>query len=506
MKKKEICDHELIPLLRSFTSEEIKKFGLYLRSPYFSKRKALSGLYSELVKYHPLYTHIRLTKELLYKKIYGNKEYKDSTMRDLFAEIINSAKDFLAHESFSSDNLYTVHLLRQLRLRNQHHLFSNQIKQTNLLLENYKGIDPAFFMLKYHLDAEKYNENVMFQKLNTAKSFIRQAKQITDSGVNLLIYSILEIVSGYIILLMRADKSKVTQIDRFMTNAVNSLALKKTYESIKGKSEYDFIVEIYDHLLSAVLKRGNWQVYNDYKQKVLDNLEKIGHNEASDLYAHMIKISILGTFNDETGHLFNIELLDIYDTYLRKKYFRVKKSKYIPSDLYRAIIFHAVKMKSLGWLNGLINDSGPWLNPETRESLLNYAKANYYFAAGDYHSALNSINKIEIEYYLFKYDLYVLKLKTFFESGDYEFALDLILSFRQFISYDKLMHDDRKVLFHNFTKFLEKIIRISINSSNTDADSLLLKFQKTKNVIYSDWLLEKIQGLQSIKTRYSRSV
>jgi len=458
------------------------------------------------MKYHPLYTHIRLSKKSLYKKVYKGKEYKDSSMRDLFTQIINAAKNFLALESFSVDSLYPVHVLRQLRLRNQHHLFKNQVRKSNTGITNYGGIDPDFFMLKFQLDVEIYNENLIIQRLTTPKKAVLLAREISESSINLIIYSILEIVSIYIIMLMNTEKSRVVQMEKFIINVVDKLALRKMYEQIKGKSKYDYIIEIYDLLLNALIKRGDWNAYNNYKTAVIKNIGKIGHNEAADLYSRLIKLSILGAKVDYNRQNFNFELLNLYDTFLRKKYFRIKKSIYVPTDLYRAIIFQAVKMNSIDWLKTFIKDSEPWLNPESRDSLLNYAGAYYNFAVGDYSSVLGTINKVDIEYFIFKYDLYVLKLKVFFETGEMELALDLILAFRQYISIEKLMHEETKEMYRCFTKYLEKIIRISSNSTYMDADTLLLKFQKTKNVISRDWLLEKIQNLQKKITRYIRSV
>jgi len=506
VNKKEIIEHELIALLRSFTGEEIKKFGLYLRSPYFSKRRALSVFYIELIKYHPLYTHIRLTKESLYKKVYKGKAYKDSSMRDLFTETISSAKDFLAFESFASGYQRQVNILQQLRLRNQHRLFKNQVRKSDIALTNYGGINPEFFILKYQIDAERYNENLVVQRLTTPKKALILAKEISDSSINLIIYSILEIVSIYIIMLINCEKSRAVQLEKYINDVVNKLSLKKTYEQIKGKSKYDYIINIYDLLLIAFLKRGNWKAYNNYKMAVINSLEKIGHDEASELYSNMIRISILGTQSGDSRHEFDMELLDLYDSFLRNKYFRIDKSIYVPADLYRAIIFQAVKMNCIDWLRKLIKDSGPWLNPDSHDSLLNYAGAYYSFATADYNTALDCINKVNIEYYLFKYDLYILKLKVFYESKEMEPALDLILAFRMFITNEKLMNDEMKDLYRSFANFLEKIIRISVKSSHMDADTLMLKFQKNRRVISAGWLGEKIQILQGKITEYNQSV
>ena len=43
----------LIQFLNAFTEKEIKDFGKFLRSPYFSDGRKYSSLYTEIVKYGP---------------------------------------------------------------------------------------------------------------------------------------------------------------------------------------------------------------------------------------------------------------------------------------------------------------------------------------------------------------------------------------------------------------------------------------------------------------------
>jgi hypothetical protein len=99
-----------------------------------------------------------------------------------------------------------------------------------------------------------------------------------------------------------------------------------------------------------------------------------------------------------------------------------------------------------------------------------------------------------------------LKLKVFYELGETEPVLDLILAFRAFISNDKLMHEEAKETYRRFTYFLEKMIRISLNDTAIDIDTLTIKINKSKNIVSRDWLIYKLAQLAPKVSVYKRSI
>src|SRR5205809_6623181 len=116
--------HKIFDLLGTFTAEETKKFEDYLKSPYFSKKHNTHILFKEIMKYYPSFTDKNLTRRTLYKKIFESEKYIDSSLRTLFANLLNLAQDSLAIESFKKDRLSVNNiLLEELSLRNQNDLF-----------------------------------------------------------------------------------------------------------------------------------------------------------------------------------------------------------------------------------------------------------------------------------------------------------------------------------------------------------------------------------------------
>jgi tetratricopeptide (TPR) repeat protein len=159
----------------------------------------------------------------------------------------------------------------------------------------------------------------------------------------------------------------------------------------------------------------------------------------------LISCAVLGAKYGRKKDYFDLELLQLYKIFLDKDLYKDNKTNYVPASLYRLIISHGVKVNRPEWLHNIISEAGPKLHPNLRENLQNYALANYYSVAGEYNTAFEYINKLEIDYFMFKYDLYYLKLKAYYDLGELEPALELLHTFRQFIRNDSIITSSRKV-------------------------------------------------------------
>jgi hypothetical protein len=500
-----IHDHNLVGMLRSFSKDEQKKFSKFLESPYFTFRKSLKRLYSELVRFHPLYTHITLSKEYLYNKIYPGKTYRDSSIRDLLSDLLTSAKQFLVYESLKLNKNFPIYLLQELRKKNLVQQLAKQIGFTYEEIENIDTIDSEFFLLKYRLEAEQHNFSQMNNKLTSQKNAVKFVEEIKTSNIYLMFFFILEIVSNYTNLIINTERFGAAFIDDNIQSIIKQFSIDKLYEQFKGKNKYDFVIEIYKQLLGAYAKLGNWKTYNNYKKVVKKYSHRLSHDEASFHYSRLISCAVLGAKYGRLKNNFDLELLQLYGEFLERDLYKDEKTNYVPASLYRLIIFHAVKVNRVDWLYNIISEAGPKLHPNYRENLQNYALANYYSAAGNYNTAFEYINKLEIDYFMFKYDLYYLKLKAYYDTGELDPALELLHTFRQFIRNDTIITPSRKVFHNNFASFYEKLIKITLKTSRYDIDRVFLKLEKTNNIFHKHWLQEKLSYLAKPAAGYLKS-
>ncbi len=90
--------HPLIELLKSFSKKEVMWFVKFLHSPYFNKRERIIKLFLILKRFYPEFEGKQFTKNNIYKLLYGNVAYNDSTLRNLMSDLLLLAQQYLKQE------------------------------------------------------------------------------------------------------------------------------------------------------------------------------------------------------------------------------------------------------------------------------------------------------------------------------------------------------------------------------------------------------------------------
>jgi len=72
---------QLIKLLKTFDTKEIKRFSEFISSPYFNKNKNVIKLYEVVIKAYPDFE--KITRENIFFKLFPGKKYNGNTLRVL---------------------------------------------------------------------------------------------------------------------------------------------------------------------------------------------------------------------------------------------------------------------------------------------------------------------------------------------------------------------------------------------------------------------------------------
>src|SRR6266498_953304 len=97
---------KLTTLLKTFSKEEMKRFGLFIDSPYFHTGRNLKPLYLLLKKNHPEFKSEKLLEEQIFRKLslkekFDKKKFS-AYLRVLFTEMTKLANQFLVFEKFAT--------------------------------------------------------------------------------------------------------------------------------------------------------------------------------------------------------------------------------------------------------------------------------------------------------------------------------------------------------------------------------------------------------------------
>jgi hypothetical protein len=70
-------------MMKTFSKEEFKSFGKFIRSPYFNSRSAVIKFYDAVKSGYPDFSTDKFSNKILYASIYKDKKYNDANMRKL---------------------------------------------------------------------------------------------------------------------------------------------------------------------------------------------------------------------------------------------------------------------------------------------------------------------------------------------------------------------------------------------------------------------------------------
>jgi hypothetical protein len=113
-----------IDLVKTFSEDEFKKFGLFVSSPYFNKENIQVNFFDILKKYHPEFDNRNFVKEKVFRRLYPGKKYNDGVMRNILSKTLDLAENFISIQNLQSNEFNcSLALIRELSNRKIGNLF-----------------------------------------------------------------------------------------------------------------------------------------------------------------------------------------------------------------------------------------------------------------------------------------------------------------------------------------------------------------------------------------------
>src|SRR5205085_3229314 len=193
------------------------------------------------------------------------KKFNAATFRDLLSTLLKATLEFIASEGTINDPAVFNVIAKELRQRGSRELGEKKILQAISAIEDLHGVDSEFFLLKYRLEAERFAYDITFDKLTNAKAVLKQAEEINRANHYIIIFTVLEIISNYMNLIVYSEKFGAVFPADFLESSLKDYNVEGLINTVKGKSGYDFILEMYSALLKAFLNGGNLAVYTAYR-------------------------------------------------------------------------------------------------------------------------------------------------------------------------------------------------------------------------------------------------
>jgi hypothetical protein len=444
-----------------------------------------------LTCYHPTYEHEDLNMRNIYTALHHDKNYNESTVKNLFSDLLKILKKYLICEvSLKNDQQSSINLLEGLSKRNISPLYDMTLKQMEFDINNGK-IDTWYYYYCYRLQAIKYNYLATYGSISNINKQDEELKTLKQVAVNLVNYFTMDLTSIYLNSLFYENTSQHLNTTEMISDLTKHMRIHSLHDILsKYKVESD-ILKLYSSLYDAYQHLGDEQKYYDYKGIVEKHINQLSRDEKTFHYSKMIGYCIINLHDDKLRDTFTDELFNLYENILEKEYYKDRNTDYLPTDLYREIIINGISLKKLGWVKEFISSHTLRLHPKVRENMYFLAQAHYYFAINDSSMTLDYINRIDHTHFIYKYDVYNMKLKVFFDNNEFEGSLDLIETYRKCLLDDKILSEDRKSRYKKFLYYLQKIINYKSSNKKIDISYTNCKLLKETEMYSKEWLIDK---------------
>ncbi|MFK8005368.1 MAG: hypothetical protein AB8H03_03315 [Saprospiraceae bacterium] len=487
-----IHNSKYIKLIKTFTKEESKSFGLWLNSPWSNSNKNLISLFEKIKKYYPDFNSPKLTKERLFKQILPNGKYSDRRMNNLLSEGYLVAEKFVIFQNLNRDqNLQKELLVKEFQNR---HLEDWFFKESNSEIEKLeskevKGWEDHLYLFQLH--RQVYHHPNQSLRMKPANQTLEKMSEPIDLAYLLEKAAIIN-EKIFRNRLIKGENYDIT------LDLMNWLTLSKNVENLSiklYKMRFDYteenMLDQYFQLREFFLKR--FKELNEREQKI----------HLGSLINDTIKLI--------RGRSFEItELLPLYKVGL--EFDLLLKDGILTERRFVAVVAASNTKKDFIFSNELIEKYTNKLEPKIQKDGLFWAKAHTEYYKENLDKCLDILLNHNFKIQYFQQATRILTTEVYFDlylinDSYHSYLFNYFDSFEKWILREKFKSKILKVSYLRFVQ-LTRILAKSISDKNYKIEKIENLLKNEPNIQASEWLNKKIKRVIKIKKRrpsnYSR--
>lgn len=490
----DLQEHNIILILKSTSSEELKSLKNFLLSPFHNNLAKINELFELIKKFSPDYNSEKLNTKYFFKKLYPNKEYKHSTITNLISKLQKLLEEYLIILNIQknpfkkNEFLLKEYFGRNLKTLSYKNIFSLANEETSK-----EDIDSDFFNVSFNYDTYRINYIMNYGMKSQKKVAKILSESFLNVNVNFINYFVMELMSNYINSIISLSTIDTNNVKSKLEKIINDLNVELLIKNIEPFNKYTYIINLYLKLLKTFSNLGNSKFYNSYKKELFRNQDKLSKDE---VYFHYSKlIAYCSLLKNKAGDFnFQQEIFDICEIVLKNEYYINFASKFLPINLYKIIITSACALEKYEWLKTFIEKYCKKVNPRLQKDAENFGFANLNFETGNFDECLLNLNRIRENTFLL--EIRAMKLIVFFNLSYYNEGLNDLKSFQKFIKINKSFTQQRRQTLINFLTYMDKLFLYKIANRKSEIGYYRKKLTAEENCLHKDWLIKTYQKIK----------
>jgi hypothetical protein len=475
-----------IELLRTFSGQEMKEFGLFICSPYFNRERVLIEFYEIVKKYHPSFESKVLTKERIFKKLYPDKKYNDGMMRNILSKTLSLGEKFITIKNLESKPFsFRIALLEELSQRKSEKLFLKWEKEILDLVDNEIIKNEAHFYRKSRM-AETHLQFRINQKSQFSGTGAGELKIIQS---NLIVQFLISVFKNVIYLMNERKQMYLPDYDSDLMSMLEKYILKHS-------DELKSIVYLWYYYNSFKLASTLEERYfYELREIFLKNYQAFTNDDKRNIYTILTNFCYMKI--NKGDKKFSGEHLSLIKESVERKQYRTS-AKYMSHIFYMNAVIVALAEGDTRWVKNFIDSYKNDLDDTNRENTYSFVKALFHYHAKDYDTALKKAAEIRTNDLSYKHQLKSFYLKIFFDMNEPEQFYSQVDNYRHFISAEKNTPGVMRAAISNYILFVKRLFDIKLSDKESDYELSKLKkdVNKCADLINKEWILERVNTAQ----------
>lgn len=469
---------KVIDVIQTFSKEDIKKFSDYLASPIFNKREVVIKLFNIYKKHHPEFKDKSLTKEKVFKKVFGDKKYNDENFRNLNSILLKHTEEFLSYLNYSGNQLTVKkHLLSELNFRSLLPVFEKNFEESLKILESDEHRDIEYFFRNYNLFLQKDIFNSFINRFSK--------EDIIFAEKNLVIFFITKImeIQNYILYECRilGLDNKLYLSDNFIESMLKFIP-----------AEINKLPQIQIHYNALKLEQTNKEThYNKLKELLFKHGNLIEKEKHYNMYADIIDYIKRTRPRDDLKS--TAEIFELRKDIIEKDLFT---ENFITNMFFLNVVRSGLKLGKSKWVENFIENYSSLLTEKYRESTKELSLAYLNFDKKDFRVSLSYASKVKYEDIYYNLEVRNLTARIYYETDNFEILNEFINSYRMYLSKNRALNEKDRSSHTLFLSFTGKLLKIKELKKYHKLDELEPQVTK-KDFISRNWIIEKIRELEN---------
>jgi len=480
----------LLQVLRTFSTNEQRKFSEFVESPFFNKNIHVRHLCRHLMS-HLEDSASPAEKKVLFAKMFPKETYNDEKMRNIMSDLLKLAELCLSYTNFGKDEFAVQNrLIEELASRELENVLESSTKKSQKLIDESEVKDGEFYFKQYTLQRIQrkiYEHNVPFGR---HRKYFDELQSEMD---NLVISFLIRMLKYYCLIAIEEKRMNVKIEKKYYFEVMDYI------ERNAGRFEKIPAINIYYNLLSLNGKSDNESHFTEMQRLLKKNKAFTSGEDTSFAHLHLHKYCSNKRTCLESE--FNLNCYKLVRGMIDHGSFP-HNGQYMTDHTFICLVSAALEAGEYEWTETFIEGQKNKLSPQKRNNVEKYLKAVLNYYRHNYGEALRLLALVKIDdcYFYLRTHNYI--LRCYYELNHPEQVIAVIEKFKHTLARNKTIPEGIKLKFVNYVNFLNRLCNMKSNGRQSESDELVRDINACNEIENKDWLLKSANVL--IALTYSK--